>query len=109
MAIDVEGVQRYCSLQRSLKLCHVFGVIRIRAADKQSKLTEFRIQTAFQLKSELEKRFESSALLKLPFDKSVVGIINEFNSLVPEGKVHLEGPARELSKNDEVRRTYLGI
>ena len=26
-----------------------------------------------------------------------------------EGRVHLEGPARDLLKNDEVRKTYLGI
>ena len=35
--------------------------------------------------------------------------VSDYAYVLAEGKVHLEGPARELSKNDEVRRTYLGI
>jgi branched-chain amino acid transport system ATP-binding protein len=35
--------------------------------------------------------------------------VSDYAYVLAEGTVHLEGPARELSKNDEVRRTYLGI
>ena len=35
--------------------------------------------------------------------------VSDYAYVLAEGKVHLEGPARELSKNDDVRRTYLGI
>jgi branched-chain amino acid transport system ATP-binding protein len=35
--------------------------------------------------------------------------VSDYAYVLAEGQVHLEGPARELSKNDEVRRTYLGI
>ena len=35
--------------------------------------------------------------------------VSDYAYVLAEGRVHLEGPARELSKNDEVRRTYLGI
>jgi branched-chain amino acid transport system ATP-binding protein len=35
--------------------------------------------------------------------------VSDYAYVLAEGKIHLEGPARELSKNDEVRRTYLGI
>jgi branched-chain amino acid transport system ATP-binding protein len=35
--------------------------------------------------------------------------VSDYAYVLAEGKVHLEGPARELSQNDEVRRTYLGI
>ncbi|MDA8138817.1 MAG: ABC transporter ATP-binding protein [Desulfobacteraceae bacterium] len=35
--------------------------------------------------------------------------VSDYAYVLAEGRVHLEGPARELSKNEEVRRTYLGI
>jgi branched-chain amino acid transport system ATP-binding protein len=35
--------------------------------------------------------------------------VSDYAYVLAEGKVHLEGPAQELRKNDEVRRTYLGI
>jgi branched-chain amino acid transport system ATP-binding protein len=35
--------------------------------------------------------------------------VSDYAYVLAEGQVHLEGPARELRKNDEVRRTYLGI
>jgi branched-chain amino acid transport system ATP-binding protein len=35
--------------------------------------------------------------------------VSDYAYVLAEGKVHLEGPARELMKNDEIRRTYLGI
>ena len=35
--------------------------------------------------------------------------VSDYAYVLAEGRVHLEGPARELSQNDEVRRTYLGI
>jgi branched-chain amino acid transport system ATP-binding protein len=35
--------------------------------------------------------------------------VSDYAYVLAEGKVLLEGPARELAKNDEVRRTYLGI
>jgi branched-chain amino acid transport system ATP-binding protein len=35
--------------------------------------------------------------------------VSDYAYVLAEGRVHLEGPARELLKNDEIRRTYLGI
>jgi branched-chain amino acid transport system ATP-binding protein len=35
--------------------------------------------------------------------------VSDYAYVLAEGRVHLEGPARDLLKNDEVRRTYLGI
>jgi branched-chain amino acid transport system ATP-binding protein len=35
--------------------------------------------------------------------------VSDYGYVLSHGKVWLEGEARELSKNDEVRRTYLGI
>jgi branched-chain amino acid transport system ATP-binding protein len=35
--------------------------------------------------------------------------VSDYAYVLAEGKVHLEGPAPELRKNDEVRRAYLGI
>jgi branched-chain amino acid transport system ATP-binding protein len=35
--------------------------------------------------------------------------VSDYAYVLAEGKVHLEGPARGLRKNDEVRRAYLGI
>jgi branched-chain amino acid transport system ATP-binding protein len=35
--------------------------------------------------------------------------VSDYAYVLAEGKVHLEGPARELMKKDEIRRTYLGI
>lgn len=35
--------------------------------------------------------------------------VSDYAYVLAEGKVHLEGPARDLRKNDEVRRAYLGI
>jgi branched-chain amino acid transport system ATP-binding protein len=35
--------------------------------------------------------------------------VSDYAYVLAEGRVHLEGPAKELGKNEEVRRTYLGI
>ena len=35
--------------------------------------------------------------------------VSDYAYVLAEGRVHLEGEARALMKNDEVRRTYLGI
>ena len=35
--------------------------------------------------------------------------VSNFAYVLAEGRVHLEGEARALMKNDEIRRTYLGI
>jgi branched-chain amino acid transport system ATP-binding protein len=35
--------------------------------------------------------------------------VSDYAYVLAEGRIHLEGPARDLLKNDEVRRTYLGI
>lgn len=35
--------------------------------------------------------------------------VSDYAYVLAEGRVHLEGPARELLKNDEIRKTYLGI
>ena len=42
------------------------------------------VQNMFQLKTEFENSIENSALIKADFEKSVIGIINEHVSLVPE-------------------------
>jgi branched-chain amino acid transport system ATP-binding protein len=35
--------------------------------------------------------------------------VSDYAYVLAEGRVHLEGEARTLAKNDEIRRTYLGI
>ncbi len=35
--------------------------------------------------------------------------VSDYAYVLAEGRVHLEGEARALAKNDEIRRTYLGI
>jgi branched-chain amino acid transport system ATP-binding protein len=35
--------------------------------------------------------------------------VSDYAYVLAEGRVHLEGEARQLSKNDDIRRTYLGI
>lgn len=35
--------------------------------------------------------------------------VSDYAYVLSEGRVHLEGEARALAKNDEIRRTYLGI
>jgi branched-chain amino acid transport system ATP-binding protein len=35
--------------------------------------------------------------------------VSDYAYVLAEGRVHLEGEARTLMKNDEIRRTYLGI
>ena len=35
--------------------------------------------------------------------------VSDYAYVLAEGRVHLEGEARDLAKNDEIRRTYLGI
>ena len=35
--------------------------------------------------------------------------VSDYAYVLAEGRVHLEGEARTLTKNDEIRRTYLGI
>jgi branched-chain amino acid transport system ATP-binding protein len=35
--------------------------------------------------------------------------VSDYAYVLAEGRVHLEGEARALMKNDEIRRTYLGI
>jgi branched-chain amino acid transport system ATP-binding protein len=35
--------------------------------------------------------------------------ISDFGYVLSEGKIELEGPARELIKNEHVREAYLGL
>ncbi len=56
-------------------------------------------------------RLKNTGLTTLLLEQNVTMAlaVSDYAYVLAEGKVHLEGPARELSKNDEVRRTYLGI
>jgi len=35
--------------------------------------------------------------------------VSDYAYVLAEGRVHLEGEARALMKNEEIKRTYLGI
>jgi branched-chain amino acid transport system ATP-binding protein len=35
--------------------------------------------------------------------------ISDYGYVVAEGKVELEGPAKQLSKNEHIRTAYLGL
>ena len=56
-------------------------------------------------------RLKATGLTMLLVEQNVTMAlaVSDYAYVLAEGKVHLEGPARELRKNDEVRRTYLGI
>jgi branched-chain amino acid transport system ATP-binding protein len=56
-------------------------------------------------------RLKTTGLTMLLVEQNVTMAlaVSDYAYVLAEGKVHLEGPARELSKNDDVRRTYLGI
>jgi branched-chain amino acid transport system ATP-binding protein len=56
-------------------------------------------------------RLKATGLTMLLVEQNVTMAlaVSDYAYVLAEGQVHLEGPARELSKNDEVRRTYLGI
>jgi branched-chain amino acid transport system ATP-binding protein len=60
---------------------------------------------------EVLTRLKKTGLTMLLVEQNVTMAlaVSDYAYVLAEGKVHLEGPARELSKNDEVRRTYLGI
>jgi branched-chain amino acid transport system ATP-binding protein len=56
-------------------------------------------------------RLKATGLTMLLVEQNVAMAlaVSDYAYVLAEGKVHLEGPARDLRKNDEVRRTYLGI
>jgi branched-chain amino acid transport system ATP-binding protein len=56
-------------------------------------------------------RLKATGLTMLLVEQNVTMAlaVSDYAYVLAEGKVHLEGPARELRKNDDVRRTYLGI
>jgi branched-chain amino acid transport system ATP-binding protein len=56
-------------------------------------------------------RLKATGLTMLLVEQNVAMAlaVSDYAYVLAEGKVHLEGPARELRKNDDVRRTYLGI
>lgn len=56
-------------------------------------------------------RLKSTGLTMLLVEQNVTMAlaVSDYAYVLAEGRVHLEGKARDLMKNDEVRRTYLGI
>ncbi len=56
-------------------------------------------------------RLKATGLTMLLVEQNVAMAlaVSDYAYVLAEGRVHLEGEARQLLKNDEIRRTYLGI
>jgi branched-chain amino acid transport system ATP-binding protein len=56
-------------------------------------------------------RLKTTGLTMLLVEQNVTMAlaVSDYAYVLAEGRVHLEGEARTLLKNDEIRRTYLGI
>lgn len=63
--------------------------------------------TLFESLTRLKKT--GLTMLLVEQNVSMALAVSDYAYVLAEGRVHLEGPARDLLKNDEVRRTYLGI
>jgi branched-chain amino acid transport system ATP-binding protein len=63
--------------------------------------------TLFESLTQLKKT--GLTMLLVEQNVSMALAVSDYAYVLAEGRVHLEGPARDLLKNDEVRRTYLGI
>ena len=63
--------------------------------------------TLFESLTQLKKT--GLTMLLVEQNVSMALAVSDYAYVLAEGLVHLEGPARDLLKNDEVRRTYLGI
>jgi branched-chain amino acid transport system ATP-binding protein len=63
--------------------------------------------TLFESLTQLKKT--GLTMLLVEQNVSMALAVSDYAYVLAKGRVHLEGPARDLLKNDEVRRTYLGI
>jgi len=63
--------------------------------------------TLFESLTRLKKT--GLTMLLVEQNVSMALAVSDYAYVLSEGRVHLEGPARDLLKNDEVRKTYLGI
>ncbi len=63
--------------------------------------------TLFESLTQLKKT--GLTMLLVEQNVSMALAVSDYAYVLAEGRVHLEGEARALMKNDEVRRTYLGI
>jgi len=56
-------------------------------------------------------RLKATGLTMLLVEQNVAMAlaVSDYAYVLAEGRVHLEGEARQLLKNDDIRRTYLGI
>jgi len=63
--------------------------------------------TLFESLTRLKKT--GLTMLLVEQNVSMALAVSDYAYVLAEGRVHLEGPARDLLKNDEVRKTYLGI
>jgi branched-chain amino acid transport system ATP-binding protein len=63
--------------------------------------------TLFESLTRLEKT--GLTILLVEQNISMALAVSDYAYVLAEGRVHLEGEGRDLLKNDEVRRTYLGI
>jgi branched-chain amino acid transport system ATP-binding protein len=63
--------------------------------------------TLFESLTRLKKT--GLTMLLVEQNVSMALAVSDYAYVLAEGRVHLEGPARDLLQNDEVRRTYLGL
>jgi branched-chain amino acid transport system ATP-binding protein len=63
--------------------------------------------TLFETLLELKK--EGLTMLLVEQNVSMALAVSDYAYVLAEGRVALEGEARALMKNDEIRRTYLGV
>ncbi len=63
--------------------------------------------TLFESLTRLKKT--GLTMLLVEQNVSMALAVSDYAYVLAEGRVHLEGTARDLLKNDEIRRTYLGI
>ncbi|MDD2902932.1 MAG: ATP-binding cassette domain-containing protein, partial [Syntrophales bacterium] len=63
--------------------------------------------TLFESLTRLKKT--GLTMLLVEQNVSMALAVSDYAYVLAEGRVHLEGEARDLLQNDEVRRTYLGI
>ncbi len=63
--------------------------------------------TLFESLTQLKKT--GLTMLLVEQNVSMALAVSDYAYVLAEGRVHLQGPARDLLKNDEVKRTYLGI
>jgi branched-chain amino acid transport system ATP-binding protein len=54
-------------------------------------------------------KHQGLTMLLVEQNVSMALAVSDYAYVLADGRVHLEGPARELMQNDEIRKTYLGI